>query len=156
MVQKNNQKTEAEPLEIIHTKLELQAEKAAKHRDYHKQSHKPKSHHSYITNKIKNERYKETLSQTRSEMSKIEAVFSKFIHVAFIYDFGELVSKTIVRPVTILINTLVTLILGIAIVTWGRRVGLDYPNTIFIAIFIAAYPFSLLFDIFVSVIKKRK
>ena len=156
MVQKKDQKSDNEQLEIVKTKLELQAEKAAKHREYHKANNTPKTHHSYITTKIKNQRYKETLAQTQSELSKPDKYISRFIHMSFIYDVSELISKTIFRPIALLINGLVTLIIGLAVIFWGRRIGLDYPNTIFIVIFIVVYPISLILDIVISIINKRK
>lgn len=142
--------------EILHTKLEAMAEKAATHHEYAPKNHRKNYPHSYITNKIKTERYNETISQAQPELSAADRFFSKVIHNNFIYELSELVGKTIARPITILISAVLSLIIGVAIMFWGKRIGFDYPNTIFVIIFCISYPLSLVTDLIISAIKKPK
>lgn len=142
--------------EILHTKLEAMAERVTKHHDLPIEETKHKHRHAYITQHIKQERYNETLQHTQNELPPTDKHLSKVLHAPFIYEIGELLSHTLFRPITLLICSIATLVVGFTLLLWTRRMGIDYPNTLFIVVFLLAYPFSIAIDLLISFFKSRK
>lgn len=143
-----------EPVEILHTTLELQAEKAAKHREYHEKSSPEHISHSYITKKIKSERYKQTIKQTRVGLSNIDRVFSSIIHQETIELLSEIGAKTIARPIGVLVGTIVSLSVGSFVALTGNQVGFDIPATIFAVLYIVGYLLGVLAEFLAYMVNK--
>lgn len=154
MAKKIIQPTQTEQMEIVRTELEIQAEKAAKHREYHNSQHK--HHHTYITNRIRVERYNETLDQTRQSLSNKYRTLSKVIHKPIIDNLGEFISITLARPTSIIIAALVSLIAGLITLWVGHSVGFEVPNTLFIILFFVGYIIGLIIELIIYIAKKIK
>lgn len=150
---RNKKTTTDQGYEIIQTRLEKQAEKVTKHHEPIKNTHK-KTRPPYVTKKIKDERYAQTIEQIQSTEPVAYRYISKLVHQKYIYSFSELLEKTLFRPYTILLDTVLTLFASIALVRWANQIGLDYQPTVFIIIFVLLFPLCLAIDLLGSLIHK--
>ncbi len=109
----------------------------------------------YTTKRIKNERYRTTLSHVRHHLSPSQRVLSKIVHQPVIEAISEIGAKTIARPSGLLGGGLIALISSLTVIIIARRVGFAVPNSIFAITFIGGFCLGIIVEAVFRTIKKR-
>jgi len=108
------------------------------------------THHHYLTAKIKQEYYEQTIQDIRPYLSNSQKSLSKIVHNHVVENISELGAKTIARPVCLFTAATVTLLSSVLIILIARKVGFGLPNSIFILLFMIGYVLGLVVEIIIK------
>jgi hypothetical protein len=146
---KNNNEIIKESSEALNKNIEQIRKEVEKHSDgsgektkraeHFKNNVEKSEHRHYITKKIKSDKYKETLKEIRTQLSKPNQVFSKFIHQPIIESTSEIGAKTIARPSGILSGGVVGLFGSILILFYAKNIGFEIPASAYVVLFLIGY-----------------
>lgn len=114
-------------------------EKAKTAEHFKHATHEKTEHRHYITKKIKADKYRQTLSDIRQQLSRPNKAFSKVVHQPIIESASEIGAKTIARPSGVLIGGVVGLFGSILTLFYASNIGFAVPASAYPALFIIGY-----------------
>lgn len=111
----------------------------------------------YITKKIKDEHYRQTLRRIQTHLTPKQKRFSSIIHNPKVEKISEIGAKTIARPSGLLGGGAISLIGSLVVIVIAKTIGFSVPNSIFAALFVVGFLAGLLVELILkSYPRKRK
>jgi hypothetical protein len=120
-----------------------------KNTEHHRPNH-------YLTKKIKNYAYYQTLASARSSLKNSDKIFSKLIHNNNIESLSEIGSKTIARPKAVLGGAMLMVFGGLSVVFLAKYAGFEIPNSIFLVLYLTGFMVTVLIEIAYKLLKITK
>jgi hypothetical protein len=121
---------------------------------FEKHAEQPNLTPQYTTKRIKNDRYRSTLTDVRKHLSPTQRAFSKVIHQPFVESASEIGAKTIGRPSGILSGSLVALFGSLSVIIIARRIGFEVPSSIFAIFFVGGFFIGIIVETIYHRLKK--
>lgn len=111
--------------------------------------------HHYITKKLKDIKYQETLSQIRNKLSTNQKRFSNLVHQPTIDSVSEIGAKTVARPSGIIGGSSFALVGSIILIFISNKIGFEFPQSIFILLFCTGFFIGLIIELVAKIVNNR-
>lgn len=100
--------------------------------------------------------FKQTLSNIREDMTPIEKLFSYFIHNRVVDAISQTISRTVMRPIPIIVGALTALVAGITLYIVSVLMQYSWSGSEIIASFAAGWSLGMIYDYTLLLTKGRK